>query len=137
MGKTVEIALPRLHPGQVEVRGQARRFNVLCAGRRWGKNILAEDLVSDTVAEKAPLGWFSPYNKTLADDWRRTKDTFAGIIDGVTLTAKITPLGSNSFEFKAEGIGVELTGTVNPVKVGLILGNDQGSAEVTAAIIIE
>ena len=60
--------------------------------------------------------------------------TFAGIIDGVTLTAKITPLGSNSFEFKAEGIGVELTGTVNPVTVGLILGNDQGSATVTAVI---
>jgi hypothetical protein len=63
--------------------------------------------------------------------------TFAGIIDGVTLTAKITPLGSNSFEFKTEGIGVDLTGTVNPVTVGLILGNDQGSAEVTAVFIIE
>lgn len=63
--------------------------------------------------------------------------TFAGIIDGVTLTAKITPLGGNSFEFKAEGIGVDLTGTVNPVKVKLILGDDKGSAEVTAAIIIQ
>ena len=63
--------------------------------------------------------------------------TFAGIIDGVTLNAKITPLGGNLFEFKAAGIGVNLTGTVNPVTVGLLLGNDQGSAEVTAAIIIQ
>jgi N-acetylneuraminic acid mutarotase len=62
--------------------------------------------------------------------------TFAGIINGVTLTAKIIPLGTNLFEFKAAGIGVELTGTVNPVKVGLILGDDQGSADVTANFII-
>lgn len=62
---------------------------------------------------------------------------FAGIIDGVTLNAKIIPLGGNLFEFKASGIGVNLTGTENPVKVELILGDDQGSAEVTAAIIIE
>jgi hypothetical protein len=58
--------------------------------------------------------------------------TFEGIINGVALDAKITPLGGNSFEFKAEGIGVNLTGTVNPVTVGLTIGNDQGSAAVTA-----
>jgi hypothetical protein len=58
--------------------------------------------------------------------------TFEGIIDGVKLEAKITQLGDNSFEFKAEGIGVNLTGTVNPVKVELILGDDKGSTEVTA-----
>jgi len=63
--------------------------------------------------------------------------TFAGIIEGVTLTAKITPLGGKLFEFRAVGIGVNLAGTVNPVHVGLILGDDQGSAEVTAPIIIE
>lgn len=60
--------------------------------------------------------------------------TFAGIINGVTLTAKIIPLVANSFEFKAAGFGVNLTGTVNPVPVGLILGNDQKSAKVTAVI---
>ena len=58
--------------------------------------------------------------------------TFAGIIDGVKLEVKITPLGANSFEFKAEGNGLNLTGTVNPVTVTLIIGNDQGSATVAA-----
>lgn len=87
-----------------------------------------------SVSATIPAGSFTfkPAKKKQPEQY-----TFAGIIDGVTLTAKITPLGSNSFEFRAEGIGVELTGTVNPVNVGLILGNDQGSAEVTAAIIIE
>lgn len=60
--------------------------------------------------------------------------TFARIIDGVALDTKITPLGVNSFEFKAGGIGVNLTDTVNPVAVGLIFGNDQGSADVIADI---
>jgi hypothetical protein len=64
--------------------------------------------------------------------------TFEGIIDGVALEAKITPrdaltiAGAKTFEFKAEGNGVNLTGTVNPVTVGLTIGNDQGSATVTA-----
>lgn len=58
--------------------------------------------------------------------------TFEGIIDGVKLEAKITPLGANSFDLKAKGQGLNLTGTVNPVTVGLTIGNDQGSAAVTA-----
>jgi hypothetical protein len=58
---------------------------------------------------------------------------FEGTINGVALEAKITPLEANAFEFKAEGNGVNLTGTVNPVTVGLLFGDDQGSATVTAA----
>ncbi len=57
---------------------------------------------------------------------------FEGIINGVAMEAKITPLGADSFEFKAEGNGVNLTGTANPVTVTLIIGNDQGSATVAA-----
>lgn len=57
---------------------------------------------------------------------------FEGTINGVALEANITPLGANAFEFKAEGNGMNLTGTVNPVTVTVIIGNDQGSATVTA-----
>lgn len=58
--------------------------------------------------------------------------TFEGVIDGVELEAKITDLGGGSFEFKAEGEGADLTGTVNPVTVGLTIGNDGGSTMVEA-----
>lgn len=58
--------------------------------------------------------------------------TFEGIIDGVALEAKITPLGGNGFEFKAEGDGADLTGTTNPVSLGLTIGDDGGSVMVTA-----
>lgn len=36
------------------------------------------------------------------------------------------------FEFKAEGEGADLTGTVNPVTVSLTIGDDGGSATVEA-----
>jgi hypothetical protein len=57
---------------------------------------------------------------------------FEGIIGGVSLQAKITPRGANSFEFKAEGQGADLTGTANPVTLGLTIGDDSGSTTVTA-----
>ncbi len=57
---------------------------------------------------------------------------FEGVIDGVALEVKIADLGVGMFEFKAEGTGADLTGTVNPVTVKLIIGDDGGSASVTA-----
>ncbi len=59
---------------------------------------------------------------------------FDGVIGGVSLEAKITPLGPKSFEFKAQGQFADLTATVNPVTVGLTIGNDGGSIAVTADI---
>lgn len=59
---------------------------------------------------------------------------FDGVIDGVALEAKIQPLGGVNYEFKAQGQFAHLTGTVNPVTVGLTIGNDGGSTSVTADI---
>ena len=59
--------------------------------------------------------------------------TFEGVIDGVTLEAKITDLGGGMFEFKVEGEGANLTGTANPVTVTLTIGNDKGTTTVTAS----
>jgi hypothetical protein len=58
--------------------------------------------------------------------------TFEGVIEGVALEAKITPLGNNSFEFNAEGQGANLNGTANPVTVGLTIGKNGGSTSITA-----
>lgn len=57
---------------------------------------------------------------------------FEGTINGVSLEAKITPLGPNAFEFKGEGEHANLTGLANPVTVTLTIGNDSGSATTTA-----
>ena len=57
---------------------------------------------------------------------------FEGVINGVTLDMEIVPLGGGNFEFQADGEGANLDGTVNPVTVGLTIGNDGGSTTVTA-----
>jgi uncharacterized delta-60 repeat protein len=58
---------------------------------------------------------------------------FEGVINGGELEVEIRSRGHGRFDFKAEGEGVDLTGTVNPVTVRIAIGDDGGSAAVTAA----
>lgn len=69
---TEEITLvrPELHQGQQQVLSEARRFNVLECGRRFGKTTLGEDLAIDTALDARPVGWFAPSYKILSDAWR-------------------------------------------------------------------
>lgn len=67
---TLELILPRLHSAQKEIVSQAGRFNVVSAGRRFGKNTLGEDRATHVLLEGLPVGWFSPTYKILADSWR-------------------------------------------------------------------
>jgi hypothetical protein len=48
------------------------------------------------------------------------------------LEVKIRQRGGGRFEFRVEGEGADLTGTVNPVIVRIAIGNDGGSTAVTA-----
>ena len=57
---------------------------------------------------------------------------FEGDIDGVTLEIKIEQKGDGAFKFKIEGQNADLNGTENPVEVGLGVGDDGGTASVTA-----
>ncbi len=56
---------------------------------------------------------------------------FEGTIGGVSLEETITPQSNGSFQFKAEGEGVDLTGSPIPVTVTLTIGDDAGSASVS------
>jgi hypothetical protein len=60
--------------------------------------------------------------------------TFAGIIDGVSLEIVINSLSRNQFEFKVDGKGADLAGTVNPVTVQLSIGDDAGLSTVNAEL---
>jgi hypothetical protein len=60
--------------------------------------------------------------------------TFIGTINGVSLEAVIWPTGSKQFALEAAALNASLTGTVNPVKVTLKIGDDSGTAPVTAVI---
>jgi hypothetical protein len=59
---------------------------------------------------------------------------FEGEINDVKLDVVFLNVGTNHFFFTARGERANLAGTVNPVTVGLTIGNDQGSTMVKADI---
>ncbi len=76
----VEVTLKRLHAGQEAALAAARRFNMLCCGRRWGKTTLGVELAAMTAIEGRPAGWFAPTYKLLTEAWGEIKRTLAPLI---------------------------------------------------------
>ncbi|KAA6465229.1 hypothetical protein DYQ86_04600 [Acidobacteria bacterium AB60] len=60
---------------------------------------------------------------------------YTGIINGAKLVVGLTSLGNNNYQFDAAGWPVTFSsGITNPVTVSLTIGDDSGSAPVTALI---
>jgi hypothetical protein len=51
------IVLPYPHAGQQLVREQARRFNWLCAGRRWRKTTLLASVAVEAAIDGQDVLW--------------------------------------------------------------------------------
>lgn len=66
------------------VLNEARRFNVVACGRRWGKTKLGINRLVGPAAEGYPVGWFSPTYKMLAEVWRETREVLG------SLTARVS-----------------------------------------------
>jgi len=78
-----------LHPGQDQLLREARRFNVGSMGRRWGKSVLAELLMTETAAEKGGrVGYFAPTYKLLAETWRDIDADLGPILTERSLTER-------------------------------------------------
>lgn len=54
---------------QTEIKQTAKRFNVLDCGRRFGKDILGQDLIIDAALD-GPAAWFAPTYRMMIDNWR-------------------------------------------------------------------
>lgn len=76
----IEIKLPKLHPGQLDVSREANRFNVLACGRRWGKTTFGIDRVAHPVLRGQPVAWFAPTYKNLSESWRIIQQVFKPVI---------------------------------------------------------
>lgn len=61
--KTITLTQP--HRAQLQVLNEAKRFNVLNCGRRFGKSALAVNLLSETAISGQPAGYFTPTYKLL------------------------------------------------------------------------
>lgn len=64
------LKLPAPHQMQEKVRSEAKRFNVVCCGRRWGKTTFGIDQILPPLLAGYPCGWFAPTNKQLAPAWK-------------------------------------------------------------------
>ncbi len=89
------------------------------------------NLLSDTV--RFSVG---PYAASIgAGSFRKTFGgfVFRGVIDGVDLAALITPLGGSNWAFAVGGEHANLTGTREPLPVGLQIGDNSGATWDTRA----
>lgn len=76
---TVTITLPRQHEGQQIITREARRFNALACGRRFGKTTYGIDRCVTPDVLAYPVGWFSPTYKMLLEVWREAVRTLRPI----------------------------------------------------------
>jgi hypothetical protein len=61
----MEITAPELTKAQSTILSEAKRFNVLDCGRRWGKSVLATFLLQHYVVKGFPTAYFTPTYKLL------------------------------------------------------------------------
>ena len=77
----MSVILPQPHPAQQTIKAERNRFNVICCGRRFGKNIMLQDWAVETALhDKQPTAWGAPTYKMLLDDWKTLSNTLAPVI---------------------------------------------------------
>ena len=60
-----EVELNQPHIAQAKILSEAKRFNVLTCGRRFGKSALAVNLLCEVAIDGLPAGYFTPTYKLL------------------------------------------------------------------------
>lgn len=76
---TIDLTLPKPHAAQQQVIAEARRFNVMCCGRRFGKTTLGANRVLEPALDGKPVGWFAPTYKMLIPVYREIAALLAPI----------------------------------------------------------
>ena len=71
--RTIDLILPRLHPEQRKIKREAKRFNVVRCGRRWGKTFLCKDIILQPALQGYPVAWFAPTYQMLNEVWQEIK----------------------------------------------------------------
>jgi hypothetical protein len=96
----IDLVRPTLHHAQQHVVDEARRFNVLQCGRRFGKTTLGVDVEIDKALDGLPTGWFAPTYKILDDAWRECVSATRDIAEKVEKQERrIVLITGGSIEF--------------------------------------
>lgn len=71
----IDLSIPKPHIGQQQVIDAAKRFNVVCCGRRFGKTTLGQIIAIEALLRGQTVGWFAPTYKFSSEVWRFFADT--------------------------------------------------------------
>lgn len=80
MTEELIVKLKRPHPAQRQILDEAKRFNVLKCGRRFGKTDLSVELVAQPLLDGFPVAYYYPVYKDGDDIWRDIKQTLHDVI---------------------------------------------------------
>ena len=69
------------HKAQQRIIDEAKRFNIVSCGRRFGKTTLGLYMLADKDYLALPCGWFAPTYKTLSEAWREALRIFDPVIE--------------------------------------------------------
>jgi hypothetical protein len=76
----ITLTLPRPYALQRDVLAEARRFNVLACGRRWGKTEIEKQILIDPALHGKPTGYFAPSYKLVLEVWSGLLRTLSPLI---------------------------------------------------------
>ena len=105
----IRVRVPLLHPGQLQASEEARRFNVLCCGRRWGKTKFGIHRLLNgpkNLLDPAgyPAGWFAPSSRYVDDVWDEVIARLDGLIEYKNRqSGRIKFITGSSLDFWAMG----------------------------------
>lgn len=82
--KTITLKLIKPHPAQQQIITEARRFNIVSCGRRFGKTKMAIDRLVSPALSGFPVAYFTPTYRMLTEVWRETNQVLKPVTTRVS-----------------------------------------------------
>ena len=93
------VRIPKPHTAQRQVLREARRFNVVCLGRRSGKTQMGVLLAIRAMSLGIPVGWFAPKYQDLMESWRDLRQRLAPVtLERSEQSHRIAMMGGGTLE---------------------------------------
>jgi hypothetical protein len=95
----IEVTLSKPHKAQLQIISEAKRFNVLDCGRRFGKSKLAANILSENALEGHPGAYFAPTYKLLEGTFKDILTSLQSLISRKHDNQRIELITGGSIEF--------------------------------------
>lgn len=91
-----EIALPVLHKKQAYIDKHAARFNMMCCGARFGKDILMMRRLIKRTQTMQYQGWIAPTYRMMTENYKEIKNRLAPIVQRQSASEHVLELVNGS-----------------------------------------